>query len=265
MTSTKEPAFLVIDLEATNREPEKAHVVEWGLVVYTPPAPILGVSEDFYNGGTALVRPPVTIPPETSAVHHIIDEDVADARDWSYWSGQIREDIQRYQERRHPVYLVAHNASLENHFIAPLAVNLPWIDTYKCALRAWPDAPSHSNEGLRYCLNLNGIGRSFVQKPHTALHDANVTALILQQLLHAQPLETLLQWSAEGAILPRCPIGAYRGLKWGDVPTDFLEWILYRAVNMRADVMNTARFWYEKRYRALERDSEDEDEEDYSL
>src|SRR5262245_25865334 len=32
---------------------------------------------------------------------------------------------------------------------------VPWLCTYKSALRAWPDAPRHSNSVLRYWLGID--------------------------------------------------------------------------------------------------------------
>jgi DNA polymerase III epsilon subunit-like protein len=68
-------AFVVIDLETTDREPKNAHVVEWAAIKITPPWFGAG-GEHFY---TSLVKPPIAIPAETSAIHHITDADVATA------------------------------------------------------------------------------------------------------------------------------------------------------------------------------------------
>jgi DNA polymerase III epsilon subunit-like protein len=70
--------FLIVDLEATSREPAEAHIVEWGAVIVKPEWFGAGGIEE--HGG--LVRPPVQIPPETSAVHQIIDSDVSEAPTW---------------------------------------------------------------------------------------------------------------------------------------------------------------------------------------
>ncbi len=242
--------FLVLDLETTGREPETAHVVEWAIVWCDRIGP-------FRHGRVGLVRPPVPIPPETSAVHHIIDRDVETAPAWTAASGEIRRII----AVNRPVALVAHNAEFERHFLAELAPGIPWICTYKAALRVWPEAPSHSNEALRYWLGLPDLGREYQQEPHSAYHDAEVTGYLLQRLLERASVEDLIRWADEPALLPRCPIGQYRNLAWADVPTDFLEWILYKAVDMRRDVAHSARLELTRRYQVVDVAADDEEDD----
>lgn len=234
----KEPLYIVVDLETTDREPEDAHVIEAAIVV------LFGADILYHKNW--LFRPPVPIPAQTSAVHHIIDEDVANALIWDESTPRLAELFAKSAVANRLV-LVAHNADVEKHFLDTLAPGAEWICTYKCALRSWPEAPSHSNEGLRYFLKFPGIGRGYRQQPHSALHDANVTALLLRELLTRHDIETLIQWSREGAVLPRCPIGKYRDWKWEDIPTDYLEWICFKAVDMRPDVLNTARLEMDRR------------------
>lgn len=239
----KEPLYMVVDLETTDREPGNAHVVEAAIVV------MFGADVLYHQSW--LFKPPVPIPAQTSAVHHIIDADVEHTPAWEEAAPRLTE-LFRGAAAKNRLVLAAHNADVEKHFIDKLAPGAEWICTYKCALRSWPDAPSHSNEGLRYFLKFPGIGRSYRQQPHSALHDANVTTLLLRELLTRHDIETLLQWSRDGAVLPRCPIGKYRDLKWEDIPFDYLEWIVYKATDMRADVLNTAKLEIDRRRREWE-------------
>lgn len=238
----KEPLYVVVDIETTDREPANAHVVEAAIVM------LFGA--EVLHQQSWLFKSPVPIPPQTSAIHHIIDADVADRPLFEEAKPRLT-DMFRGAADSNRLILVAHNAEFEYTVIAPLAPGAEWICTYKCALRSWPDAPSHSNEGLRYFLGFPGIGRTYRQQPHSALHDANVTTLLLRELLTRHDLETLLQWSREGAVLPRCPIGKYRDWKWQDIPTDYLDWILYKATDMRPDVTNTARIEMRRRHDEL--------------
>lgn len=232
--------FVVVDLETTRPEPVEAHVIEWAVVIVEP--------EWFGQGGVmtaegGFVRPPVPIPPETSAIHHIIDADVAQARAW-------QEEHARIAALLEPsgVIAVAHSCELEramlNQHPCP---TVPWLDTYKAALRVWPDAPAHSNEALRYWLGL-GTGRSQPQPVHSAAHDAGVTAQLLGELLKRADPADMVRWTDEPAMLPRCPIGEYRGYRWTDIQdASFLEWILYRAHRMREDIRFCARMELERR------------------
>lgn len=179
----------------------------------------------------SLIDPGFPIPPETMAVHHITDEDVAGApsRNIAYQAlaaGLADTDV-----------YVAHNAKFEQHFYS----NRPqrWICTYRCALRAWPDAPAHSNQVLRYFLKLD-IDRARAFPPHRALPDCYVTAEILRALLALRPLERLIEISAQPPVLPRCTIGEHRGKTWPDVPIGFLKWMLDKD-SMDADLKHNAK------------------------
>jgi len=230
-------AFVVVDLESTSREPAEAHIVEWAAVLLTP--------EWFGEGGadefSSLVRPPVPIPPETSAVHHITDADVATAPSWEQESQVLAHLLAPAG-----VIAVAHNAEYERTLLNKSAMpNVQWLCTYKAALRVWPDAPGHSNECLRYFLG-HGTGRRGSQVPHSALHDARVTAQILGELLKVAKIEDMLKWTNEPALLPTCPLGEWRGKKWEDVDQGFLLWIM-RKIYDREDVRFCANMELERR------------------
>lgn len=222
--------FVVVDLETTHREPKEAHVCEWAAVVITPP---------WFDGGavtllSSLVKPPIPIPVETSAVHHITDHDVAEAKPWAIAGMPLLDEL-----TSPGVIAVAHNSGFESAMLDKLmdpALPRPrWLCTYKAAVRVWPDAPGHSNECLRYFLGL-GTGRSAPQQPHSALHDALVTQGILFELLRAgTSIEDMLKWTNEPALLPTCPIGDWRGKPWAEIDEGFLFWIL-RKIHDREDV-----------------------------
>lgn len=223
-------AFVVIDLETTHREPAEAHILEWAAIVIRPPW--------FGEEGSpvelsGLVRPPIPIPAETSAVHHIIDSDVAEAPHWLAAGGVLFEKLSE-----EGVIAVAHNADFERTLLTrelPPLPKLRWLCTYKAACRVWPDAPGLSNEVLRYYLGL-GTGRAKPQAPHSALHDARVTAQLLNELLKAGTrIEDMLAWTEQPAMIPTCPLGDWRGHKWADVEESFLLWIL-RKIHDRVDV-----------------------------
>jgi exodeoxyribonuclease X len=226
--------YTAVDLETTGTDPNQDHVIEWATVAY--------VASNVLATDTRLVKPPIPIPPETSAIHHIIDDDVTDALGWNI---EARRLARRLADAD---ILVAHNIEFERAFIGYLAPDKPWVCTYKCALRAWPDARRFGNEALRYWLELGtDRGRSQRQSPHSALHDTQVTVNILRKLLETHSIETLLQWSREGTVLPRCPIGKYRDWAWPDIEDGYLDWIVNKAKDMRPDVLNSAQMEIKRR------------------
>jgi len=209
----------VLDFESTGLPPD-ADVVEAAFVDVMD-GKILG------PGVSELVRPTRPISAEARAVHHLSDADVAGGIEW----GEVVEGL--------PVdadIFVAHNADFEKSFFNPDGSR--WIDTYKCALRLWPDAPKHTNSVLRYFLEGCDPGEAGMP-PHRALPDCHVTARILIKALSLATVEQLIAWSTEPPLLPRVPMGKHFGKPWSEVPTDYLEWATRQ--NFDAGVAHTVR------------------------
>ncbi len=184
---------------------------------------------------SALVQPGCPISAMTSAVHHIIDEDVADAPVWTTLAPGILQggDV---------VALAAHRAAFEKRWCLPqLSGHARWICTYKCALRLWPDAPSHSNQGLRYWRRPAGLDRAAGLPAHRAGPDAYVTAHHLRDMLAMASVAQLLAWSAEPALLVRVPSGALRGRRWNELDEAQLERVLNGEFGQNQDMLFTAR------------------------
>lgn len=219
------------DCETTGRpEDEGAEVIELGRLDLDLATKEIG------NEWTALAKPLNPIGPETMAVHHIRNEDVADKPElWRLWApffeGLGENDI-----------LAAHRADFEQHFHS--GNGRPWICTYKCSLIVWPDAPGHSNQVLRYWLDLP-IAPELADPPHRALPDARVTALILKRLLDERTVDELVSYSKWPALLVKCNMGQHRGKLWRDVDSGFLEWVLGK--DFDADTKFTCRYWLKKR------------------
>lgn len=230
----------VVDLECTGLpEDQNAEVIEMGRIDLDPVSLVIG------NPWQSLCKPSAAIPPATRAVHHISDAMVADAPParecWDYMAdGMAGEDA-----------FVAHNASYEKHFFPPDYREAQWIDTYKVALLAWPDAPGHSNQVLRYWLgvdNLPDFDPARADPPHRALPDAYVTAFILRELLEVKTIEEMVTISSYPAVLRRMNFGKHRGMLFADAPADYLEWLL--GSEMGEDVKFTAKRELQIRRRA---------------
>lgn len=248
---------IAIDFESTGKDAMTASPIEVGLASCDD-----GAFE--YQQFVAL-QPGQLIPPETSAVHHIVDEDIRGAPYWPETLVTMRRQME-VDGSLDGVVLVAHNAEYEQGILANTEfAALPWVCTFKCALIAFPDAPSHSNEALRYWLKLgNNRGRAGQQNAHSALHDAKVTAGLFNVLrgwfsidliergVLARDAELvdpfvqdviighMVQVSSEPAKLPTCPIGDWRGKKWEEVDAGFLRWMINKPID-REDAIHCAR------------------------
>src|SRR5579862_8797310 len=179
-----------IDFESTGLPPDAA-VCEIGwcdVVTGDGPARIDWIV-------SLLVDPGRPMPIEAMAVHHITDADVAgrhDATEIIRRLTLVANDVIPFGSGIgvRPDIFCAHNAKFERAFFD--GDGKPWICTYKCALRVWPESPIHSNQGLRYFLGLN-LDPDLAMPPHRAGPDAYVTAHILQRLLVARPAAELIK------------------------------------------------------------------------
>lgn len=197
---------------------------------------------DLDSAWRSFASPRGSIPPQTKAVHHITEADVRGAPQarelWdTFFDGCGDDDI-----------LVAHVAKFEKHFHE--GDGRPWIDTYKVARIVWPDAPGHSNQCLRYWLNLD-LDPYRASPPHRALPDAYVTAHLFVRLLdHKTPAE-MIEISKWPALLKTMNFGKYYGQemtfeKCAQVDLGYLEWIRDKS-DMDEDRKFSAHYWIRKR------------------
>ena len=211
----------VLDTETTGIDPKTCKVVEVA----------------FYNQAHSwerFVNPGDPIPPEVSAIHHICDADVTDAQDWP----TVKAELSGALNNAGITIYAAHNAEYDSTVLGfgPDAV---WLCTYKCALRQWPDAPSHKNEVLKYWLGLGTRGRKYQHGAHSALHDCKTTALILSELLRHNSLETLVQWSKEPKQFAKIMFGKHAGKKWSEIDSGYLQWMC-KQPDMDKDIVGCA-------------------------
>lgn len=157
------------------------------------------------------------MPPQVRAVHHISKAD-CDGHDAFDQSLIFSDKVSVY---------AAHNAEFEMKFFTP---DKPMICTYKAALRVWPNAPSHSNNALRYWLEDQSLIAPIHEKTlptHRAGPDAYVTAFILLALLNAGATgKDMVAWTKGPKLMPVCPIGKFKGKPWYDVEEGFLSWMI---------------------------------------
>lgn len=229
----------IIDYETTGtQEDDHAEVIEFGSHDVDIERGEILAGTDFQR----FARPRGPIPPVTKAVHHITEADVRDAPQareiWDEFLGAADSE-----ENPPPAYLVAHNARFEQHFTPD--VGIPWICTYKVARVVWPDAPGHSNQVLRYWLELP-LDPVRADPPHRALPDTYVTAWIFLELLKHKTPEEMVHISKYPALLKRMNFGKHRGMTFEEAPLDYLEWIRDKS-EMDEDTKFTAKYWIAKR------------------
>ncbi|KRB55172.1 DNA polymerase III subunit epsilon [Rhizobium sp. Root708] len=213
LSTTENPRIRVIDLETGGNGANDVCEIGWQDVA-------LGADGRWQVGedrGARFVNPGRPISPDTMAVHHILDEQVADAPLWKQVAPSVLRPVGGVTA------LAAHRATFEQRYCRPsMTGGSPWICTWKCALRVWPDLPRFSNQMLRYQRMPVGLVHEIGLPAHRAMPDAYVTAHHLRDLLNEASLEQLLAWSLEPGLLPRVPSGPDRGRSWDRLTSDAL-------------------------------------------
>jgi exodeoxyribonuclease X len=223
----------VIDLESTGVDPATDAIIEIASVDLIKGGGITNAMQTFVNPG----RP---IPPAASAIHHLVDEDVRDAP-------TLADAIVNFAGA--DAY-VSHNADFEQSFLKAAGIEFgrPWICTYKCALRIWPELDGHGNQFLRYHLGLSAPFNIHRHKiiPHRAASDVIVTAAIFEHLLALAPWSDLVDWSSLPALHTRMPFGKHKGMRFDKIDADYIDWLL-RQKEMDASIKFSAQHWLDLR------------------
>jgi len=195
----------VIDFETTGiPDEENEHsVVEAAYVDAS-------TEDGFFSDYSSLVFASTEMSIEALAVHHI--NDFTGAISWA--------DAQEALTSSDVVY-VAHNADFEKQFFNPEGSQ--WIDTWKCALKLYPNAPRHTNQVLKYFLNIRDD--ILDHPPHRALPDCYVTAKILKVMLEKVSVNDMIRVSNEPPYLTKISFGKHAGEKFKDLPPSYLDWL----------------------------------------
>jgi len=227
----------VIDCETTGMKESGGAVCEVGWCDLT------------WDGNRATVSVPQSvvcdpgqpIPAEARAVHHIADRELKGAP-------SPAEAIAR--AIHNAPLLAAHVADFERDFIE--APGAQWICTYKVAVRAFADLLCHSNQFLRYELDLVAADDPLAMPPHRAGPDAYVTAHLLACILEGGEIDidTMIRWSSGPALLTLVSFGKHRGSKWEDLPADYLQWITDKS-ELDRDTKANARYYLKRKEGAL--------------
>ena len=220
----------VIDLETTGFAPPEG-IVEIGshdVIVEQIDEHRYSVEIDKESMRQTYVNPERVCSAEVMAVHHLTPED------WEK-APTLSEALPIFAGA--DIYC-AHNAKFEQQWLN--FGDAPWICTYKSALKAFPKAPKHTNQVLRYHLGLCMSRDERDLFPHRAWPDAWVTAHLLCRMLDDHPIDKLLEWSGAPIVLEKVTFGKYKDQHWRDVPSDYLKYML-SGTNLRQDVADTCR------------------------
>ncbi len=234
------PVILVIDTETTGFDPQTDRVVEFAATRVRVDGHALLPDAIF----TSLVKPGIPIPPKTSAIHHITDRDVENAPDLT----AVLASFAAWLAERDwtPRVFVGQNVGFDRGFLKALEDMYPqaaWACTLQIARRLWPLSESHSNQNLRYELDLQApvemaVAAGGRDSPHSAGSDTIVTACLLNrevQILRERygdkirGLNDLITWANTPVRQEIVTTGYDKGKRYVDMTDKQLDWLLENA------------------------------------
>jgi exodeoxyribonuclease X len=190
---------------------------------------------------SSLVNPGRPIPPESSAVHGITDEDIEGAA--APHLAELEDELLAFVGDS---MLVAHNAEFDRGML-PMFDRHRWLCTMRLSKHAWPDAPNFKNATLRYWRKLKIDAPDGLQM-HRALYDAIVTAALFadlrmecERLFGAVSGSQLLELARRPALVRAMPFGKHFGEPIDHIPSGYLNWLLEKCDNVDEDLRYTVK------------------------
>ncbi len=167
------------------------------------------------------VNPGRSIPPDSTAIHHITDEMVKDAPPWADIGQQFIEFCEG------ETVLIAHNNDgFDVHFLRQEYgrnnMEMPawkFLDSLKWARRYRPDLPNHKLQFLR---EIYGI---VANQAHRALDDVKVLAEVFYAMVDDLTIDQIYELMYKPRIIKHMPFGKHRGVALQDLPKDYLIWL----------------------------------------
>lgn len=190
---------------------------------------------------SSLVNPGRSIPPESSAVHGITDEDIEAAA--APHLAELEEELRAFVGN---AILVAHNADFDRGML-PMFERQRWLCTMRLAKHAFPQAPNFKNATLRYWRKLKIAAPEGLQM-HRALYDAIVTTALFAdlrtecaRLFGAVSGSQLLELARQPALVRTMPFGKHFGEPIDQIPSGYLKWLLEKCDNVDDDLRYTVK------------------------
>lgn len=190
---------------------------------------------------TSLIRPEpwVKCDPGARANHHITDDELKCAP-------ALGEVLMALSKPELDDITCGHNLEFDERMMRQTGLESlltrQRICTLRCARHVWPQFESHSNQALRYALDLD-VRELPNAKPHRALPDVFVTVGIFERLLAERSLDELIAMTGAVPLQRICNMKAHKGKPWSQVPADYLRWIMSANPAFSEEIRATAEHW----------------------
>ncbi|MBS4164516.1 Uncharacterized protein PRO82_001845 [Candidatus Protochlamydia amoebophila] len=199
------------DTETTGIKPEKDRVIE--IAAYDP------VQNRRFE---KFVHPGFPIPPESTAIHHITDEMVANAGSFADVGAEFVEFCAG------EVVLIAHNNdNFDLHFLRHefernqliLPTHWKFLDSLKWARRYRSDLPRHTLQFLR---EIYGITAN---NAHRALDDVIVLERVFRSMVDDLEIQEVFDLLNRPRAIQHMPFGKHQGQPLNKIPKNYISWL----------------------------------------
>jgi DNA polymerase III epsilon subunit-like protein len=167
------------------------------------------------------------IPPEASAVHDIVDEDIAGKPFFGPEATDCPEDYEILEHLFMSDVIVAHNLKydtgiMRRYYPDQIKVFEPEerrVDTLRLAQHFFPEIESHSMKAMRYRFHFDKMAGHRLES-HSALDDTKMLLYFMQMVSETFPLmgpyryewwKAMAIQSASPVMVQRFPFGKHRG------------------------------------------------------
>lgn len=207
--------YLVLDTETTDATPDRG-VVEVGWQE-------IDEAFEVVDSVSSLIDPQRPICPAASAVHGLVQSDVADSPTLEEFFTTNHESCYG-KPLEGDVVLVGHNVKFDLETVKAYIPNLHGvICTLRWSRNLYPDAPSHTLGTLAYLLDLPREGET-----HRVLADVDRTRHLLKHICQTRgvDLRTLYGMSSQPLKVHKMPFGKHKGETIEAVPRSYKRWLL---------------------------------------
>ncbi len=217
MGKLSKQVFICLDCETTGLDTDNDQIIEVAAIRFT--------CENEIDRIHSLVKPSGKIPAESTKIHNITDEMVAD-------QPSITEVLPGFLEFIGKDIVIGHGVNFDitvinNHAkkykvsTAGLSNN-KIIDTLRLA-RYYGESPNNTLEVLRRHFNIPGEGA------HRALNDVKTTISVFKHLTTTfHTTEDLFKILDKPIPMRRMPLGKYKGRLFTEIPLNYLQWAAHQ-------------------------------------
>lgn len=232
--------LIYLDVETTGLE-QNDRICSIGMIMY---------DKENVSIHKELIKPPKKVRPEASAVNHITNEMLKDAKDFD--SCEAKRILEQYND--YDTLLVGHNVVFDIEMLKKegFIYNGAIIDTLKCSRALILECEQFSLQFLRYELRLYKDEKKLAGelgielRAHDVLSDALHVRLLHGYLSDLADDERLQELSVNPVFVQKLNFGKYKGRFIEEIvtnDTNYLNWALSSMENLDEDMRYSIEYY----------------------